>query len=208
LESADRRPIIAGMDHPISLIVEDDLRRSRLTVFFRLILVIPHLLVLGLWGIAVYVLAVVNWFVALIKGELPEGLHGFQATYLRYSTQVLAYYHLVSDPYPPFGGGPYPIDLSIAPPEKQSRWTIFFRTLLAIPAFILAYALNFVLGLMTFLGWFACMFTGRMPEGMRNLSAFCIRYQMQTTGYMLLLTPRYPTLNMGDASAPATTPGV
>ena len=37
--------------HPIGLIVTDDLRRSRLTVFFRLLLVIPHLIWLTLWGI-------------------------------------------------------------------------------------------------------------------------------------------------------------
>ena len=38
------------MEHPIQLIVTDDLSRSRLTVFFRLLLVIPHWIWLGLWG--------------------------------------------------------------------------------------------------------------------------------------------------------------
>ena len=38
--------------HPIRLILSDDLSRTRLTVFFRLILAIPHLIWLGLWGIA------------------------------------------------------------------------------------------------------------------------------------------------------------
>jgi hypothetical protein len=38
--------------HPIRLIVTDDLRRSRLTVFFRLLLAIPHFVWLLLWGIA------------------------------------------------------------------------------------------------------------------------------------------------------------
>ncbi len=36
--------------HPVRLVVTDDLRRSRLTVFFRWLLAIPHLLWLGLWS--------------------------------------------------------------------------------------------------------------------------------------------------------------
>ena len=40
------------MPHPIQVVVTDDLRRSRLTVFFRGLLVIPHLIVLILWSIA------------------------------------------------------------------------------------------------------------------------------------------------------------
>ena len=39
--------------HPIGLIVTDDLQRSRLTTFFRLILAIPHLVLVALWGIVV-----------------------------------------------------------------------------------------------------------------------------------------------------------
>ena len=37
--------------HPIGLVVTDDLHRSRLTVFFRYLLVIPHLVVLFAWSI-------------------------------------------------------------------------------------------------------------------------------------------------------------
>ena len=41
--------------HPVRLLADDDLRRSRLTVFFRLLLVIPHVIVLAVWAIFVYV---------------------------------------------------------------------------------------------------------------------------------------------------------
>ena len=42
--------------HPIGLIVTDDLHRSRLTVFFRLLLALPHLIWVSLWGIVAAVL--------------------------------------------------------------------------------------------------------------------------------------------------------
>ena len=66
-------------EHPIRLVVTDDLRRSRLTVFFRLLLAIPHLLWIGLLGIVVVVIAVLNWFATLFAGRSPAGLHDFLA---------------------------------------------------------------------------------------------------------------------------------
>jgi hypothetical protein len=195
------------MDHPIRLVVKDDLQRSRLTVFFRLFLALPHLLWLMIWAYAVYLLAIVIWFVALFGGRLPEGLHDFQARWLRYSTHVYAYVTLLANPFPAFTSNEnYPVDLEIDGPEPQSRLTVFFRLILAIPAWIIASVLTNLLGVLAFLGWFACLFMGRMPEGMRNLGAYCLRYQQQTFGYgLLLLTQRYPSLGTGEPSETAVT---
>ena len=41
-------------------------------------------------------------------------------------------------------------------------------------------------------GWFASLVTGRMPEGLRNLGGYCIRYSAQTSAYLYLVTERYP----------------
>ena len=46
--------------------VDDDLRRSRLTVFFRLLLAIPHFVWLLLWGIVAFFAAIANWFATLV----------------------------------------------------------------------------------------------------------------------------------------------
>jgi hypothetical protein len=185
-----------GADHPVQLVVTDDLKRSRLTVFFRLLLAIPHLLWLLLWGIAAFFVAIVGWFAALIKGQLPDGMHRFQARYQVYVTRFYAYYNLLANPYPPFHGGPadYPVDLQVPAPERQSRWKILFRIILGIPALILAWVFGQVLGILAFLGWFVCVVMGRMPKGMRDLGAYCLRYQQQTNCYMVLLTERYPSL--------------
>ena len=56
-------------ERPVHLIVRDDLERSRLSVFFRLLLVIPHLIWLGLWGAVASVAVVVNWFATLFAGS-------------------------------------------------------------------------------------------------------------------------------------------
>ncbi len=94
-------------------------------------------------GIAAFVVGFVNWLAVLIQGEVPESLHDFVASYLRYATQVSAYVFLAADPYPWFRGqADYPVDLEIDPPVRQGRWGGFFRLVLAVPALLLAAALG------------------------------------------------------------------
>ena len=182
--------------HPVGLAHQpDDGTRSRLTVFFRLLLAIPHFVWLVLWGIAVFFAAIANWVATLIRGQSPAGLHRFLAAYVRYQTHVLAFVTIVSNPFPGFAGaaGSYPVDALIADPQPQDRVRVGFRLILAIPAFILNGALSTALWTAGFLGWFAALFTGRMPDGLRRLGLFALRYNAQATAYgYLLLTERYP----------------
>lgn len=188
--------------HPVRLVNRDDLRRNRLTVFFRLLLAIPHLILLTLWSFAIAVVGLVNWVATLVGGRLPDGLHEFTARFVRYLTHVYAYTHLVADPFPPFTGaaGSYPIDLELDPPGPQNRWTVGFRLLLAIPALILASVFRSLMQVLAVVGWFYALATGRMSEGIRDLSAYALRYEAQTMAYVLLLTGRYPSLAGGPGA--------
>ena len=182
--------------HPIHLVVDDDLERTRLTVFFRLILAIPHFVFWALWSLAVSLAVLVAWVVGIFTGRIPDALHSFMAGYVRYSTHLFAYIGIVADPYPGFtGASGYPIDLEVAPATSQSRLTILFRIILAIPAAIVAGVLRNVAGIVALLAWFYALFTGKANKGMRDLQAYCLRYQAQTDGYLLLLTQRYPSFS-------------
>jgi uncharacterized membrane protein (DUF485 family) len=188
---------VPAPDHPVRLVVTDDLRRNRLTVFFRLILAIPHLVWYVLWSVVAAFAILANWVATLINGSSPEGLHKFLAAWVRYSTHLTAYLYLVADPFPGFRGrlGTYPVDLEIDGPEPQNRWKTGFRFILAIPALILMSVLQYVIQIIGFLGWFVCLALGRMPQGMRDLSAYCLRFQAQTYAYAAVLTDRYPSLS-------------
>jgi len=179
--------------HTIGLIVTDDLRRSRLTVFFRLLLAIPHLIVLYVLGGIVEIVSIVAWVIALVLGRLPPGLHNFIAGYVRYLTCVSAYLLLLADPWPPFSSKPYPVDLRIEPPRPQNRLTVLFRLILAIPAGIVSAVFRIVNSLLAVFGWFYCLALGRMHGGMRDVSAWMLKYEGQTYAYLFLLTDRYPS---------------
>jgi hypothetical protein len=217
-----------GDRHPIRVVVADDLERSRLTVFFRLLLAIPLLIWLAIWSIGAFFVGIVNWFATLIKGRSPISLHDFFASYVRFTTHVHAYLLLAANPYPNFTGKPgYPIDVEIDPPEPQSRWKTAFRLILAVPALALAGALvgspgggggNFgtrgsgsntdyfyswgsVFFSVSVLAWFACLARARMPRGLRDLFAYGLRYAAQAWGYLFFLTDRYPDANPAEPAA-------
>jgi Domain of unknown function (DUF4389) len=186
--------------HPISLRITDDLRRTRLTVFFRLLLAVPHFVWEALLGILAILAVIVNWFATLFTGRSADALHSFLAGYLRYATHVSAYLFLLADPYPGFFlvnlKQDYPIDVEVAGPEPQGRASVFFRIILGIPAMIVANILRNLSSVLAFFSWWIALFTGRVPEGIRNFGAFALRYETQTYAYLALLTGRYPSFNV------------
>jgi Domain of unknown function (DUF4389) len=76
--------------------------RNRLTTGFRFILVIPHMIVLALLGIAAVFAWIIGFFAVLFTGHWPAGVQEFVVGVLRWSTRVAAYYTLLTDEYPPF----------------------------------------------------------------------------------------------------------
>jgi hypothetical protein len=193
--AADSPATTTPRPHPIRLVVFDDLKRSRLTVFFRLLLMIPHFAWWYVWSSIIAVLVIVNWFAALIKGRSPEDMHLLLARALRYRTHVFSYLFLVSNPYPTFFGrqGAHPVDLELDGPDHQRRVVTFFRLILAIPAIVVAYVFFLVMFFVAFVGWFIALVVGRMPKGMRDLSAYCLQYEAQTAAYLMIVTDRYPS---------------
>src|SRR5919197_1294471 len=95
----------ATPQHPVRLVVNDDLQRTRLTVFFRLILAIRALLLTNLLSQLNQLLAIFGWFIALVLGRVPEGLRNFAVLAIRVETQTYAYLLLLTGRYPSFNVG-------------------------------------------------------------------------------------------------------
>jgi hypothetical protein len=90
-------PYAAEVDLPVPLEP-----RNRLTVAFRPILALPHLVVVWLLGIAWGVTTILAWFAILFTGRHPAALYQFSVGALRWTTRVEAYLLLLTDDYPPF----------------------------------------------------------------------------------------------------------
>jgi Domain of unknown function (DUF4389) len=181
--------------HPIRLLVEDDYRRNRLTVFFRLLLAIPHFIWFFLWSIAALIAAILNWFATLIMGRPPRPFHRFLGAYVRYQFHVYAFLSVAANPFPGFTGKPgsYPLDLALPEqPQRQSRWKTLFRIILVVPAWFVSIGLFVALAIASICTWFVALIRGEAPWGLRNLMAYGLRYFGQSNAYLYLLTDAYP----------------
>ncbi len=197
------------MPYPVTFEADYVEKRSRLTTFFRLILAIPHLIVVSLYGIAAWVVIVVAWFALLFTGRWPHGMYDFVGGFWRYATAVYGYCYLLTDDYPAFGPDvdAYPVRLNIAPPEAQySRLKVLFRIILMIPVYIIAYALNIVAQVGAFLAWFAILFIGRQPKGLQDMIVLGLSYQQRAYTYMSLITEDWPPFTDDSSSRVAPAP--
>ena len=177
--------------------------QRRLTVLVRIILAIPHAIVLYVLGIASDVVALICWFAALFTGRLPDGLAGFQVGYVRWLTRFYAYVLLLTDVYPPFelADAQYPVRLQ-AQPGPLNRLAVLFRIILVIPALIVVTVLTYGLSFpVMFVTWLIVLIAGRMPRPLHEALAAALRYQARVIGYFLMLTAGYPGGLFGDPAA-------
>jgi hypothetical protein len=76
--------------------------RNRVTVGFRLILVIPHVVVLAALMVAAIIVSIVAAFAVLFTGRWPGGAQRFVLGVARWWLRVQSYLLLLHDEYPPF----------------------------------------------------------------------------------------------------------
>src|ERR687892_104844 len=200
--------------NPISFDATYDIPRSRLTTFFRLIIVIPWAIWASIYGIGALVVVIIAWFAMLFTGRFPEGMYNFVAGYLRLATRVYAYALLLTDELPSFGAGPepeYPVNVDVAPPqERYHRGKTFFKYLLWFPqALIGGYGLAFVIQFAAFISWFRILFTGRQSITMHEALVGSAAYMVRSSGFILLLTEAHPRLlDVPRYDPPADAPGL
>ena len=204
--------------YPVSIHIEPVLaRRNRLTTAFRLILAIPHLLLVGgaglafssggdsrttlgseegLLGAVAALLAIISWFTIVIAGAHMIGIRQFTAFYLRWRVRAVAYLMLLEDAYPPFGDAPYPASIDIVDPPVRSRLTVALRLLLALPhLFVLAFVL-LAWGFTTIVAWFMIVFTGTYPQGLYEFGVGALRWRLRVEAYLLLMVDEYPPFSL------------
>ena len=206
------------MPYPVSIAIERQLSdRNRLTTAFRLILAIPHLILVGgvgagfafyngggrnatslggetglLGGIA-SLLAIISWFTLVIVGEHYTPIRRYTRFYLRWRVRALAYFMLLADQYPPFGDEPHPAALVFEEPTRaRDRLAIGLRLILAIPHFIVVFFVVCLWWVTTVFAWFGILITGRYPRGLYDFGTGAMRWLIRVEAYVLLMVDQYP----------------
>ncbi|GEM_PF-185461 len=177
--------------------------------FFYLIL--PHALLLGIFGIAAAVLQFLAFWVILFTGRYPESWFEFQVKYMRWNLRLTARIFNLADGYPAFGLNATDdnVTFEVPYPEKISRGLTLVRGLFGfiyvmIPHGIILSLLNVAVSLLSFIAFFAILFTGKHPKGMFDFVVYFLRWNQRVSLYLGHMTDTYPPFSGDPDPAPAT----
>jgi hypothetical protein len=180
--------------------VEYPERLSRLLIFVKWLLAIPHYIVLWLLNIVVgYIIFPISLIIILVVGRYPVGMWNFTLGFLRWSANVYSYLYLQRDEYPPFSMDPgqYPVRFEMEYPTHLSRLQVLFKWwLLVIPSALVWIFVGIAGFFVVFIAWFAILFTGRFPRGMFKFVTGMNRWYFRIQAYILLLTDKYPGFSL------------
>jgi len=172
-------------------------QRNRLTVFFRLIVVIPWYIWLSLYGIVAFIAAIGAWFAMLFTKRYPSGLYDFVAGYVKLSAQIGGFATLVTDEWPPFmpDRDEYPIRVEVAPQQVEYRRAhTFFKYLLSFPQQVILGGLSYLYLGAAFVAWWRIVFTGKQSATMHDALRMSLAYSTRAGAFLLMLTEIHPRL--------------
>jgi hypothetical protein len=177
------------------------------------LLAIPQLLVVrALQGLR-QILTLIALFTVLFTKTIPDSLFNMIVMTRRYAWRVSTYFVWMRESYPPFSFTMTPQDdgidpawLSVDYPQELNRWAPLYKWLLAIPHYIVLVFLFVGAVFAALASFFAVLFTGRYPQGLRTYLIGVSRWSLRVSAYAGLLRDEYPPFSLQDGTlgSPAT----
>ena len=204
--------------YPVKLEVDYPNKLDRFTTFFRLIWIVPIVLVLAVLesGAGVFLgeyandgttqaasivggLFVATGLMIVFRERYPKWWFDFNLEFNRFSMRIMAYLFLLTDKYPSTVEH-QTVHLDIEYPEVQkdlNRWLPLVKWILALPHYIVLIALFLMMLVSVVIAWFAILLTGKYPKSLFDIVVGVNRYAMRVTAYAILLTTdKYPPFSL------------
>jgi hypothetical protein len=197
-------PIRFTVDYP-------DRQLARANTFFRLIIALPVLILLGFItggigsdnpdgfiGVA-GLLFVAPLLMIVVRQKYPRWWFDWNLELQRFSNRVSTYLALMDDRYPSTDHQ-QSVHLNYAYPDVKrdlNRWLPLVKWFLAIPHFLVLVVLNLVAVVVVLMAWVAILVTGRYPRPLFTYVEGVLRWNNRVIGYALtLVTDIYPPFRL------------
>lgn len=165
------------------------------------LLAVPHWIVLYALGIVQQVLWFLSFFTVLFTRKNP--FVNVQAMIYRYQWRVWSFVLFMRNEYPPFEFTPSSPDphtdvasVDVEEPGEMNRWLVLVKWLLVIPHLIVLAVLAIAVVVVVVVAFFAVLFTGKWPDGLRNFVIGFTRWVTRVNAYQMFLTDRYPPFSL------------
>ena len=187
--------------YPIHLAVDyPEAPLNRLTTFFRLITMIPMVVVVELVSEG-GILFLPSLLMILFRQKYPRWWFDWNFALLKFQNRVSAYVLLLRDEFPSTDED-QAVHLDLPYPDVQAdlnRWLPLVKWILAIPHYIILVFLWIALIVAVIIAWVAILFTGRYPAGLFDFVVGVMRWSIRVIAYaFVLVTDRYPPFNLSS----------
>lgn len=205
--------------YPASLDIDFPKKLDRATTFIRIVWAIPILTILSLLtasggdsyvnqagkqmttggGGIVTGLFAATAIMLLFQQRYPRWWFDFALELNRFSTRVGAFLFLLTDSYPSTVEA-QSVHLEVKYPDVKrdlNRWLPLVKWLLAVPHYVVLFALTILALVATVIAWFAILFTGRYPKSLFDFVVGVGRWYLRVNAYAFLLTTdQYPPFSL------------
>jgi hypothetical protein len=96
--------------------------------------------------------------------------------------------------------GSYPARLAIETPLEVKNWRPLVHWFLAIPHYLVIYALRVLRQVLTIIAFFTVLFTKKIPEPIFNMIVMTRRYGWRVTSYVLFMRESYPPFSFTSSA--------
>jgi len=190
--------------YPLQLEFDADRHITRWRPLVQWLLAIPHLVIAWALRTLRQVLTLISFFAVLFTEQIPRPIFDAIVMTYRYEWRAMSYALFMHEDYPPFdfdlsadddGAEPH-TSVRLAYPGNLARWKPLYKWFLAIPQYLVVIGL-FIAGCLGVIGgFFAVLFTGEYPQGIRNFLVDAYRYALRVEAYIGFLTDRYPPFSL------------
>jgi hypothetical protein len=196
-----------AIPYPAQLDFQGTRQIARWRPLVQWLLAIPQLFIAYALSMLRAVLILISFCTVVFTRHIPRTLFDAIAMTFRYEWRATSYALFLHDDYPPYDFQPTAIDdgadphtlVTFAYPGQLSRWQPLVKWLLAVPHYLVLAALGVAAIVVVIAGFFAVVFSGEYPQGLRDFLVGVYRYNLRVQAYAGLLTDRYPPFSLQAA---------
>lgn len=188
-------------DYPVNLKIDYPESSNRLTALFRLILVIPIVIILALISTYAEALSFAIAMMILFKEKYPRWWFDWHIGITKFAYRVAVYIFLMRDEYPSTDSD-QSVHITVPYPDVKNelkRWMPLVKWFLVLPHIIALIFIFIGVLICTVFSLIAILFTGRYPKGIFYFVEGFFRWTLRVSAFALLLTTdEYPPFRLKE----------
>ena len=189
------------------LVVDSPYGLARWRPLVNWVLYLPHAIIVNALQVLSRAAFLVYWLMLVFTGKLHRGLYGVMVMHERYNARAVGFLCGFSEVYPPFDFSTdttdntayAPVRLTLPPVPESVPRSAALNIVKAIPHYIVLLIYFVGAAVAALIGWFAVLFTGRWPRGLRDFLVRVSNYYYRVWTYVTMVENAYPKFGLSPA---------